>query len=90
MPTRRDFLTTAAAGVAATLANPRLTWAGPRVAAKFTIGVTDWNLNLEGDPRAVALAKELGFDGVQFSLSNQSGQDWVGDDVLDAFVAETT
>jgi L-ribulose-5-phosphate 3-epimerase len=89
MPTRREFLTTAAAGVAATIASQQSVWARARAGAKFKIGVTDWNLNLEGDPRAVALAKELGFDGLQFSLSNKNGKDWVGDDVLDAFVAES-
>jgi L-ribulose-5-phosphate 3-epimerase len=89
MPTRREFLTATAAGVAATLGSRTLAWAGARANAKFKVGVTDWNLNLEGDPRAVALAKELGFDGVQISLSNRSGKDWVGDDVLDQFVAES-
>jgi L-ribulose-5-phosphate 3-epimerase len=89
MPTRREFLTATAAGVAATLGSRTMAWAGARANAKFKIGVTDWNLNLEGDPRAVALAKELGFDGVQISLSNRSGKDWVGDDVLDQFVAES-
>jgi L-ribulose-5-phosphate 3-epimerase len=89
MPTRREFLTATAAGVAATLGSRTMAWAGARANAKFKIGVTDWNLNLEGDPRAVALAKELGFDGVQISLSNRNGKDWVGDDVLDQFVAES-
>ncbi len=32
------------------------------------IGVTDWNLNLTGKIEAVALAKQLGFDGVQVSI----------------------
>jgi L-ribulose-5-phosphate 3-epimerase len=89
MPTRREFLTATAAGVAATLGSRTMAWAGARANAKFKVGVTDWNLNLEGDPRAVALAKELGFDGVQISLSNRNGKDWVGDDVLDQFVAES-
>lgn len=88
MPTRREFLTATAAGVAATLGSRSLAWAG-RANAKFKVGITDWNLNLEGDPKAVALAKELGFDGVQISLSNRNGKDWVGDDVLDQFVAES-
>ena len=88
MPTRREFLTTTAAGVAATLGSASMAWAR-RANAKFKVGITDWNLDLEGDPRAVALAKELGFDGVQISLSNRNGKDWVGDDVLDQFVAES-
>src|SRR5437764_14761592 len=32
------------------------------------IGVTDWNLKQTGKLEAVALAKRLGFDGVQVSL----------------------
>jgi L-ribulose-5-phosphate 3-epimerase len=35
------------------------------------IGVTDWNLKKTGDPDAVALAKSLGFDGVQISLGRK-------------------
>jgi len=35
---------------------------------RFKVGVTDWNLKLEGKPEAVALAKRLGFDGVQVSI----------------------
>jgi L-ribulose-5-phosphate 3-epimerase len=89
MPTRREFLTASAVGLAATLGSRTMAWTGARANAKFKVGVTDWNLNLEGDPRAVALAKELGFDGVQISLSNRNGKDWVGDDVLDQFVAES-
>jgi L-ribulose-5-phosphate 3-epimerase len=89
MPTRREFLTATAAGIAATLGSRTMAWAGARASAKFKVGVTDWNLNLEGDPRVVALAKELGFDGVQISLSNRNGKDWVGDEVLDQFVAES-
>jgi L-ribulose-5-phosphate 3-epimerase len=89
MPTRREFLTASAAGLAATLGSRTMAWTGARANAKFKVGVTDWNLKLEGDPRAVALARELGFDGVQISLSNRNGKDWVGDDVLDQFVAES-
>lgn len=69
---------------------------GPRLATqasgrvKFRVGVTDWNLRLEGNPQSVALAKACGFDGVQVSLSNRpSGTDWVGPAVLDQMVAES-
>jgi L-ribulose-5-phosphate 3-epimerase len=69
---------------------------GPRLAVqasspvKFRVGVTDWNLRLEGNPQSVALAKACGFDGVQVSLSNRpSGTDWVGPAVLDQMVAES-
>ncbi len=36
--------------------------------ARFRIGITDWNLHLTSKLEAVALAKKLGFDGVQVSL----------------------
>jgi L-ribulose-5-phosphate 3-epimerase len=69
---------------------------GPRLAAqapsraKFKVGVTDWNLRLEGNPESVALAKACGFDGVQVSLSNRpSGTDWVGPAVLDQLAAQS-
>lgn len=91
MQTRRRFLRSTA-GAAATLAVGSvagLEALARRARAKFRVGVTDWNLHLEGDPKAVALAHELGFDGVQISLSNRNGKDWVGDDVLDRFVAES-
>src|SRR2546427_1809774 len=35
------------------------------------IGVTDWNLRLTGKVEAVALAKQVGFDGVQVSLGRK-------------------
>lgn len=56
---RRTFLSltgSALAGLA--LAKPR----------GLKIGVTDWNLKQTGKIEAVALAKRLGFDGVQVSL----------------------
>ena len=91
MQTRREFLVTAAGAAAAMAAGRRAELAArARLAGvKFRVGVTDWNLRLEGDPAAVALAKTLGFDGVQISLSNRNGKDWVGDDVLDRFAAES-
>ena len=61
---RRTFLHTAAAGIAST---------APLLAAraKLEIGVTDWNLGLTGKVEALALAKKLGFDGVQISLGRK-------------------
>src|SRR6266566_3771172 len=35
------------------------------------IGVTDWNLHLTGKVEAVALASQVGFDGVQVSLGRK-------------------
>ena len=49
------------------------------VAAKkpsgLRIGATDWNLRLGGKPEALALAKSLGFEGVELSLLRQAGGD---------------
>jgi sugar phosphate isomerase/epimerase len=35
---------------------------------KFKVGAPDWNLRQEAKPESVALARKLGFDGVQISL----------------------
>ena len=69
--TRRQSLRLVGGGVAAGLlarsaAPGRVRAAGG--APKFKVGVTDWNLKLEGKPEAVALARQLGFDGVQVSI----------------------
>jgi L-ribulose-5-phosphate 3-epimerase len=40
--------------------------------AAFKIGVTDWNLKQTGKIAAIALAKSLGFDGVQVSLGRDA------------------
>jgi L-ribulose-5-phosphate 3-epimerase len=42
-------------------------WAAER-GVQFKVSVTDWNLDLENKPEAVALARKLDFDGVQISL----------------------
>jgi sugar phosphate isomerase/epimerase len=83
---RRAFLAAAAAAAGTSLS--RLSSA-EAAAALFKVGVTDWNLDLEGKPEAVALAKKIGFDGVQISLSAGPGMPWVGNEVLDRFVAES-
>ena len=59
--TRRTVLASAIASLPAAVAR-----AGGRT--MFKIGVTDWNLHLGANPDAVALAKKLGFDGVQVSF----------------------
>ena len=38
---------------------------------KLRIGVTDWNLMLGADPKAVTLASQLGFEGVQISFGRK-------------------
>jgi L-ribulose-5-phosphate 3-epimerase len=62
--TRRDLLRyAAAAGLGS-----RVLGAAPPA---FKVGVTDWNLRLGAKPEAVALAKKLGFDGVQLSFGRR-------------------
>jgi len=58
--TRRRFFQVVAAGAVSS----RLTHAKPA----FKVGVTDWNLRQAGKIEAVALAKRLGFEGVEVSL----------------------
>jgi L-ribulose-5-phosphate 3-epimerase len=66
--TRRSLLQTVLASAGAlrvTAARNR----GPK------IGVTDWNLQMTGKVEAVALAANLGFDGVQVSLGRKPDAD---------------
>lgn len=60
---RRQLLATAAGAMVA-----RPSWAGLK---GLRVGVTDWNLRLAAKLEAVALARQLGFDGVQISLGRQ-------------------
>lgn len=68
--TRRDTLRVLGGGVAAAAlwSRERLVAQAAGKGVKFKVGVTDWNLKLEGQPAAVALAKQIGFDGVQVSI----------------------
>ena len=91
MRTRRDFLTTTAAGAAGLIAarTANLRALAAQAGVKFKLGAPDWNLKLEGDVKSVELAKACGFDGVQISLSNRaSGTDFLAPAVLDQFSAE--
>ena len=60
---RRSFLASAGAALA--------TAASARRFDGLHIGVTDWNLQQTGKLEAVALARSLGFDGVQISLGRK-------------------
>ena len=64
---RRQSLHLVGGGLAAASLWPSLARAAAR-GVQFRIGVTDWNLRQENKPEAVALARKLGFDGVQVSL----------------------
>ncbi len=74
MLTRRGFVGLGAAASAATMTSGLSAFAA-RAGVKFKIGVTDWNLKQEGKVESIALAKKLGFDGVQVSIGK-------GDDAL--------
>jgi sugar phosphate isomerase/epimerase len=67
---RRDFLRVGAAGLASCglAGNEVLTTYAALKTARFKVGVTDWNLDQEGKVESIALAKKLGFEGVQVSL----------------------
>jgi sugar phosphate isomerase/epimerase len=75
--TRRDFVTHAAIASAAV---PALSFAEQTPAAagattkpsvnpvRVRVGMTDWNLGQRGDITKIALAREIGLDGIQVSL----------------------
>lgn len=68
--TRRDFLAWGATGLFMTALANKVPVFNQLLAARLPlkIGVTDWNLEQEGKIGAVAMAKRIGFDGVEISL----------------------
>ena len=64
---RRTFLASSLAVAFAPALRPSAPW----VKDKIHFGVTDWNLNLGGNPEAVPLAAKIGFDGVQISFGRK-------------------
>ena len=76
MMTRRDFVTHAAAASAAVpaiahsqvSAPARVQTKGPINPVAVRVGMTDWNLGQRGDISKIALAREIGLDGIQVSL----------------------
>jgi sugar phosphate isomerase/epimerase len=74
--TRRNFLNCGlrggAAGLtAAVLAHRSLLVYADQKGVRFRIGAPDWNLRLTAKPESVALAKRIGFDGVQISIGRK-------------------
>jgi hypothetical protein len=63
--TRRAFI---GAGASTALATLGLPGHASATKVRFKIGVTDWNLKLEGKIESISLARQLGFDGVQISI----------------------
>jgi sugar phosphate isomerase/epimerase len=64
--TRRDFITQTIAMSAAVPALARAQTAKNLLAVR--VGMTDWNLGQRGDITKIALAREIGLDGIQVSL----------------------
>lgn len=65
MPNRRSLLRAGAAALVGLTA--RAAPAASKRGVRFKLGVTDWTLKLAGQPEAVQLAGELGFDCLQVS-----------------------
>ncbi len=69
---RRRFLQLgAAATVSAAVSHQRLIAYATQKGVKFKVGVTDWNLRQTAKTESIALAKKIGFDGVQVSIGRQ-------------------
>ncbi len=70
--TRRNFLQCGAASLAAaSLGGQSLIGSAAAKGVRFRVGVTDWNLRQTAKIESVALAKKLGFDGVQISIGRK-------------------
>ena len=90
--TRREFLRVGATGLASTalFRHHLLTYAASK-GVKFKLGVTDWNLRQEAKIGSLALAKKIGFNGVQISLGLGADRLPLGDPELQrAFLNESS
>jgi sugar phosphate isomerase/epimerase len=85
---RRDFLGISAAGTIGALGHgSNIVRASTGRGIRFKLGVTDWNLKQTAKIESIALAKRLGFDGVQVSVGRQMQ---LSDAALqDAYIAES-
>ena len=68
---RRRFLQSGAAATVAALSHKQLIAYAAQKGVKFKVGAPDWNLRLIAKIESVALAKKIGFDGVQVSIGRQ-------------------
>src|SRR5262245_62847224 len=68
---RRRFLQSGAAATVAVFSHRQLNAYAAQKGVKFKIGAPDWNLRLTAKTESVALAKKIGFDGVQVSIGRQ-------------------
>src|SRR5215510_11076581 len=84
---RRSFLQSGAAATVAALSGQQLVAYATQKGVKFKVGVTDWNLRQTVKTESIALAKKIGFDGVQVSIGRQMQ---LKDEALQkAFLAES-
>jgi L-ribulose-5-phosphate 3-epimerase len=87
---RRRFLQSGAAATFAALSHRQLiayAAQASKTGVKFKVGVPDWNLRQIAKIESVALAKKIGFDGVQVSVGRQMQ---LKDEALQkAFLAES-
>jgi L-ribulose-5-phosphate 3-epimerase len=89
--TRRSFLALGAGALAAA-GFPRAARARTLApGAAFKVGVTDWNLRKESNPESFALARRIGFDGVQVSLATGRGPQRapISSDIVQRYLAES-
>ena len=85
--TRRVFI---GGGASMALANLNLLGLEAATKVRFKVGVTDWNLKLDGKIEAFALAKQLGFDGLQISIVKTNDKLALSDPALrKAFLVES-
>ncbi|OLC41279.1 MAG: hypothetical protein AUH43_24885 [Acidobacteria bacterium 13_1_40CM_65_14] len=63
---RRDFVKRATLAAATV---PRFAHAAAAAPLPIRVGMTDWNLGKRGDVAKVALARQIGLDGIQVSLT---------------------
>lgn len=69
---RRNFLHSGAAGLGlAAFTDKSLIAYAAAKGVRFRIGAPDWNLKLTAKPESLALAKRVGFDGVQISIGRK-------------------
>jgi L-ribulose-5-phosphate 3-epimerase len=88
--TRRSFLALGAAGLAWAGARPVAALHGAQgPPAKFPVGVTDWNLRREADPASFAVARRIGFDGVQVSLATGQPRQPISHEVVQQYLRES-
>lgn len=89
--TRRQFLQVGAAGTAAALVGrPSLIAYAAKKGVRFKVGAPDWNLRQENKIESIALAKKIGFDGVQVSIGKGKDKLPLSDPAMQrAFLAES-